>query len=104
MSIFGGSDAQDNGNATDTVRAVDTALLHDAVLASVGRGWLLSFGASRDGFAVSLTVIVGKEKERAWCEDKASLEKALESVLSAATDQDVPKDAPPVIKGKKRPV
>lgn len=85
MSIFGGSDAQDNGNATDVVRAVDTALLHDAVLASVGRGWLLSIGASRDGFAVSVAVFVDKKPERAWCETTEQLQKALEAVLTAAT-------------------
>jgi len=96
VGIFEESDPKAESNAEDLVRAANSVLLHDAVLLSMRRAWLLSFGASRDGFAASVTVIDGGEKSRVWCEDTASFERALERVVAAATEVEgeVPPEKP----------
>lgn len=86
MGIFETEAARLTTNAVDSLRAADGALLADAVLAAVGRGWLLSFGRSRDGYAASIAVLDGGSTSRVWCEDAASVERALARVLEAATD------------------
>lgn len=101
MGIFDDGKSDSTGNAHDIVRGVDSSQLHDAVIGAVQRGWLLSFGASRDGFAVSVTVIVDKDKSRAWCESPEQLEEALSRVLTAATD--LGGEEPPPIKTKRQP-
>lgn len=82
MGIFDAEAGE--SNACDTVACVDTAALHDAVLATVQRGWLLSFGSSRDGGAVSVTVLHDDGKERLWAANSAELERALRAVVAAA--------------------
>lgn len=81
MGVF---DTHGDSNATDTVSGVDTAALHDAVLAAVERGWLLSFGSSRDGGAVSVAVLSDEGKERIWAATPDELERVLRAVVAAA--------------------
>lgn len=81
MGVF--SDASES-HARDLVACQDSALLHDVVLACVDRGWLLSFGSSRDGGAVSVRVTNDDGKDGVWCGTVEELERALRAVLTAA--------------------
>lgn len=80
MGVF--SDASET-HAADTVSLVDSALLHDAVLCCVQRGWLLSFGSSRDGGAVSLGITNDEGRDRIWCGSVAELERGLQALVAA---------------------
>lgn len=84
MGIFS---AASESHAQDIVSCIDSALLHDTVLACVEAGWLLSFGSSRDGGAVSLRVKNDDGGDAVWCGSSAELERALEAVVSSATGQ-----------------
>lgn len=85
MGVFADG-PQDSSNAVDVVRAADSAALHDAVLAAIGRGWLVSFGRGRDGFAASVSVLDGGEVSRAWCDSAESFQTALDRVVRAANE------------------
>lgn len=81
MSVFQQDDSE--SNAVNVVACVDSLLLHDTVLAAVESGWLLSFGSSRDGGAVSVRVLHDDGRESIWASSVPELEKALRAVLTA---------------------
>lgn len=93
MSIF--EDSLPNIASEDWL-SIDTTTLHDAVVACVERGWLLSFGCSRDGGASSITVLSDEGKHRKWASGTEELQRALEAVLTAARGPQVtsPRTAP----------
>lgn len=102
MGIFGGDRDQSSENAVEILRAVDSAALHDALLFAVRRGWMLSFGASRDGWAASVSVLVaGAKPDRAWCETTDELERALTAICEAAAAVDRVDTAGDVKKARK---
>ena len=87
MGIFA---TASESNASDIVAAVPSLLLHDTVAACVDSGWLLSFGSSRDGGAVSVSVQNDDGKDRVWCGNAQALEVALTAIQSAATGGGAP--------------
>lgn len=97
-SIWDGPTKGGESNAEDALRAADSAVLHDALLASVRRGWLISIGRSRDGGSLSLAILDGGEVQRVWCSTSGEVEAALTRVTEAATDL----DAAPPQKGNQR--
>lgn len=99
MDIFGNErEAGSESNAVDAVRGVQSSLLHDAILAAVSRGWLISFGRSRDGYTASLAVLDAGSVSRAWASDTEGFEKLLERAMTAATDVQA---SPPKPEGKR---
>src|SRR5687767_7712746 len=82
MSIFNSS--SEGAHATDVVACTDSALIHDAVLAAVEAGALLSFGSSRDGGAVSVGWLCGGPVDRVWCSTSDELERALRAIVGPA--------------------
>lgn len=71
--------------ASANVALQSPELLHEVVVAAVEQGWLLSFGSSRDGGAVSVSILNEKGKDRVWCGDTDALENALQAIYRAAT-------------------
>ena len=85
MGFFEDEAPSGSGNAGDCVRGVDSGALHDAFVAAVRRGWLLSLGGSRDGYSVSVALFAdGKLKQRKYYTEVSELQEALESILEAA--------------------
>lgn len=90
MPIWDDSEVAHAGNAVDACRAVDAACWQDAICSAVARGWLLSVGGSRDGYSVSLGVIVDGKSERKYHVTATTLEDALIRVVKAASATDGP--------------
>jgi hypothetical protein len=83
VDIFADSSGQD-GHAVELIQTADASQLVDAMVAAIGAGWLFSIGVGRDGYALSVGVIADGKVQRVWCDDQASLERALDRVLTAA--------------------
>lgn len=82
MGVF--STASGEAHAEAIVAACESTLLHDTVLECVAAGWLLSFGSSRDGGAVSVRVTNDDGRDGVWCGSTEELERALTAVQTAA--------------------
>lgn len=96
--IFGGERSEgSDSNAVDVLRGVQSSLLHDTILAAVRKGWLISFGRSRDGYTASVAVLDSGAVSRGWASDTSALEALLERAMTAATDVD---QAPAGLEGK----
>lgn len=89
MAIFTERDGiNDSSLAAMDLANADCNLVHEVVVACVGKGWLLSFGSSRDGGATSIAVLSDAGKERAWASGDDELSDALRAVYKAATGVD----------------
>lgn len=101
MGVF--SKASAESHAKDIVALIDSSLLHDAVLVCVDAGWLLSFGSSRDGGAVSVRVTNDEGRDGVWCGNSAELERALQGVVEAASGVPWTRMAPEGSEGSEGP-
>lgn len=68
--------------ALELMRSVEPELVLEAILAAMDMGYVLSFGRTRAGDAVAISIYDGKDNEREYPRDTEELRETLKIIIS----------------------